>query len=57
MTKRPNKKTNQPVREVHDEPGAEGRFMRGIRKALHTPPRKHADEPKRGRKSKQSKRT
>lgn len=29
-----------------DEPGAEERFMRGIRKALNTPPTKRADQPK-----------
>lgn len=28
-----------------DEPGAEERFMRGIRKALNTPPTKRADQP------------
>jgi hypothetical protein len=32
---------------VEEEPGAEERFMRGVRKALKTPPTKHADEPRR----------
>lgn len=34
--------------EIKDEPGAEERFMRGVRKALNTPPTKRADQtPKR----------
>ena len=27
--------------EVKDEPGAEDRFLRGVRKALKTPPKPH----------------
>ena len=34
----------KPKIEVDDEPGAEGRFMRGIRKALKTPHKPHSDE-------------
>jgi hypothetical protein len=31
------------VKKIEDEAGAEERFLRGIRKALSTPPTKHAD--------------
>lgn len=41
--------TKRKTGEIKDEPGAETRFLRGVRKALKTPPTKHADEPKRGR--------
>ena len=34
MSKTPNKKD-----EIEDEPGAEERFMRGLTKALNTPPK------------------
>jgi hypothetical protein len=36
MTKAPKK-----LEDVKDEPGAEERFMRGIKKALATPPKPH----------------
>lgn len=42
-------KSKQRKREnvvVEDEPGAEERFLRGVRKALNTPPTKRADQPK-----------
>jgi hypothetical protein len=39
---------------VKDEPGAEERFMRGIKKALKTPPKSH-EELKAGRKAKKGK--
>lgn len=42
--------------EIKDEPGAEDRFLRGIRKALTTPPKPHKDEPKRGKGSPRKKR-
>jgi len=35
--------------EIKDEPGAEDRFLRGVRKALTTPPKPHKDEPKRNK--------
>jgi len=35
--------------EIEDEPGAEDRFLRGVRKALTTPPKPHKDEPKRSK--------
>jgi len=35
--------------EIKDEPGAEDRFLRGVKKAVNTPPRPHKDEPKRGK--------
>jgi len=41
------KKSEKP--QIEDEPGAEERFMRGITKALNTPPKPHKDEPKRGK--------
>jgi hypothetical protein len=37
--------------EIVDEPGAEDRFIRGVRKALTTPPKPHKDEPKQGKSS------
>jgi hypothetical protein len=43
------KKDQAPLDEIKDEPGAEDRFLRGIRKALSTPPKPHKDEPKRGK--------
>ncbi len=43
MVKTPKKE------EIEDDPGAEKRFMRGITKALNTPPKPHKDEPKRGK--------
>jgi len=46
MVRGPKKKSAGS--EIRDEPGAEERFLRGVRKALKTPPTKHADEPRRG---------
>jgi hypothetical protein len=46
MGKTPDK-AKAPAPVIKDEPGAEERFLRGVRKALNTPPTKHADEPKR----------
>jgi len=40
--------------KVEDEPGAENRFMRGIRKALKTPHKPHKDEVKRERKKRKA---
>lgn len=43
---------NKPKAEIEDEPGAEDRFMSGVRKALatppkpFTPPKAHKDEAK-----------
>jgi hypothetical protein len=45
-----------PQDEIKDEPGAEERFMRGIRKALSTPPSyKRGAEAKGGAKAKPTK--
>jgi len=41
MAKKPKKA------EVEDEPGAEDRFLRGVRKALKTPHKPHKNEGKR----------
>ena len=49
MGKTPGK-AKAPAPVIKDEPGAEERFLRGVRKALNTPPTKHADEPSAGRK-------
>jgi hypothetical protein len=38
MTRPPTK-----PEDVKDEPGAEKRFMRGLKKALETPPKLHKD--------------
>ncbi len=38
MTQTPKK-----LEDVKDEPGAEERFTRGLRKALETPPKPHDD--------------
>jgi hypothetical protein len=46
MGDRPKSKPREPD-IVQDEPGASERFIRGVRKALSTPPRKRADEPRR----------
>jgi hypothetical protein len=35
------KKPRKEERQVKDEPGAEERFLRGVRKALNTPPKPH----------------
>lgn len=32
--------------KIEDEPGAEDRFMRGIEKALETPPKPYTPKPK-----------
>lgn len=45
-----------PKKPEMDEPGAEERFLRGVNKALKTPPRPHKDEPKRGKPTKEGKR-
>ena len=39
--------------DIKDEPGAEERFMRGVKKALKTPPKPH--EELKGKKAKQRK--
>lgn len=31
--------TKKPKQQIEDEPGAEDRFLRGIRKAVNTPPK------------------
>jgi hypothetical protein len=41
MTRAPKK-----PEDVKDEPGAEERFMRGVKRALETPPQPHKDVPK-----------
>jgi hypothetical protein len=38
MTKAPKK-----LEDIKDEPGAEERFTRGVKKALETPPKSHED--------------
>ena len=44
--------SKKPKIEVEDEPGAERRFMRGIRKALKTPPKPFTPKKKDGAASK-----
>jgi hypothetical protein len=39
-------KNRKPKPSVEDEPGAEDRFLRSVRKALTTPPTKLSDRPK-----------
>lgn len=39
MPKAPPKK----LEDIKDEPGAEKRFMRGVKKALETPPKSHEE--------------
>ena len=44
--------------DIKDEPGAEDRFMRGVKKALETPPKPHEElrlEKAKGRKAKEPK--
>jgi hypothetical protein len=55
MTRAPQK-----PEDVKDEPGAEERFMRGVKKALETPPKPHDEmrlEKVRRRKPKDGERT
>lgn len=35
--------TPKKPEDVKDEPGAEDRFMRGVKKALKTPPKSHEE--------------
>jgi hypothetical protein len=49
MAKTPKRQKSEVDRpEIKDDPGAEDRFLRGIRKALSTPPKPHKDESKKG---------
>ena len=46
--------------EILDEPGAEARFMSGVRKALETPPKPFTpvkNKPKKGRSTKEKQHT
>ena len=46
MAKDKGQKIETKSLSIKDEPGADDRFLRGVRKALNTPPTKHDAQPK-----------